>query len=128
MFVPPHAPFHASLEVGFTPWPAPPGRTAPCARLPGSACSGRPGAPDIYDPVQPQVVRVLWIGLVVDPHHRVHALAALPVAEHLDRRPRSDEAFPARTIDQQDLDPGLVLELSGPPLDAIGRASFRDRV
>src|SRR3546814_15783521 len=70
------------------------------------------------DPVQPQVVRVLWIGLVVDPHHRVHALAALPVAEHLDRRPRSDEAFHARTIAQQDLDPGLVLELSGPRLDA----------
>src|SRR3546814_18797115 len=35
-----------------------------------------------------------------------------------DMRPRSDEAFHARTIDQQDLDPGLVLELSGPRLDA----------
>src|SRR3546814_13258329 len=116
MFVPPPGPFPVSMEVCFAPVPAPHGRTAPCARLPGSACSGRPGAPDIDDPVQPQVVRVPWIGLVVEPHHRVHALAALPVAEHLDRRPRSSETFHERTIDQQDRDPGLVLELFGPRL------------
>src|SRR3546814_13752530 len=120
MFVPQHGPFQPSLELGFPPWPAPPGRTTPCARLPGSACSGRPGAPDIDDPVQPQVVRVLRIGLVVDPHHRVHALAALPVAKHLDRPPRGDEAFHAPAIGQPDLAPGLVL--------TIGRAACRESV